>query len=56
MTDSAYFSDEHRILRDQVRRFVTEEVEPHGDAWEAARCIPREVFRRMGALGLFTEM
>jgi len=53
MTESAYFSDEHRILRDQVRRFVTEEVEPHGDAWEEAQCIPREVFRRMGALGLF---
>jgi len=53
MTDSVYFSDEHNILRDQVRRFVAEEVEPHGDDWEAARRIPREVFRRMGELGLF---
>jgi acyl-CoA dehydrogenase len=53
MTESVYFSDEHNILRDQVRRFVAEEVEPNGDAWEAARCIPRDVFRRMGQLGLF---
>jgi acyl-CoA dehydrogenase len=51
--ETIYLSEEHRILRDQVRRFVVEEVEPHGDAWEEARRIPREVFRRMGALGVF---
>ena len=42
MTESVYFSDEHNILRDQVRRFVDEEVEPNGDDWEAARRIPPE--------------
>lgn len=51
--DTVYFSEEHNILREQVRRFVEEEVEPHGDAWERDRMIPREIFRRMGALGLF---
>jgi len=51
--DSANLSDEHNILRDQVRRYVAEEIEPHADAWEEARCIPREVFRRMGELGFF---
>ncbi len=50
---SVYFSEEHEILRDQVRRFVEEEIEPRGAAWEADRKIPREVLRRMGELGFF---
>ncbi len=51
--DSPYFSDEHRMIREQIRRFVAERVIPHGDAWEEAGCIPRDVFREMGELGLF---
>ena len=46
-----YFGEEHAAFRDQLRRFVAEEVRPNADAWEAAGEIPREVFRRMGALG-----
>jgi acyl-CoA dehydrogenase len=41
------------MLRDQVRRFVEEEIKPRGDAWEAQGFIPREVLRRMGSLGFF---
>ncbi len=43
--------DEIRMLREQVSRFVDREVIPFADAWEADGKIPREVFRRMGALG-----
>src|SRR5579862_6957349 len=39
------------MLRDQIRRFVREEVMPNGDAWEADGMVPREVLRRMGELG-----
>jgi len=53
MPDSVYFADEHDLLREQVRRFVATEVEPHGDDWEREGKIPRAVFRRMGELGLF---
>lgn len=49
--DSIYFGEEHEAFRDQLRRFVVEEVRPNADAWEAAGEIPRAVFRRMGALG-----
>ena len=49
--ESVYFTEEHRLLRDQVRRFVEEEVRPYGDKWEAEGFIPREVFRKMGDLG-----
>ena len=39
------------MFREQVRRFVEEEVKPHGDAWEEAGFVPRDVLRRMGELG-----
>jgi acyl-CoA dehydrogenase len=48
---SPFFTPEHELFRDQIRRFVSEEVRPNADAWEAAGKIPRSVFRRMGALG-----
>jgi acyl-CoA dehydrogenase len=48
---SAYFSEEHGMLRDQIRRFVEEEVKPKAEAWEEAGLVPREVLARMGELG-----
>jgi acyl-CoA dehydrogenase len=41
----------HEALRDQVRRFIEREVKPFGLDWEKAGFTPREVLRRMGALG-----
>lgn len=49
--NAIYFSEEHEAFRDQVHRFVVEEVRPMADAWEEAGEIPRDVFRRMGELG-----
>jgi acyl-CoA dehydrogenase len=46
-----YFSDELTMLREQIRRFVEAEIVPHGDAWEEAGKVPREVFAKMGKLG-----
>ena len=58
LTDSEFhFSEqpelpeEVRMLREQVRRFVEKEVVPFGEQWERDGKIPREIFRRMGALG-----
>lgn len=48
----APFSEEHELLRRTIRAFVEKEVVPHVDAWEADGRIPREAWRRMGALGL----
>jgi acyl-CoA dehydrogenase len=48
---SPYFAEEHEMLRAQVRRFVESEVKPHAEAWEQQGCVPRDVLRRMGALG-----
>lgn len=49
--DPIHFSEEHRILRDQIRRFVDQEVQPNADAWERDGMVPRDVLRRMGELG-----
>ena len=51
--DPIYVTEEHRMLREQVERLIAEEVLPHGDEWEAAGMVPREVLRKLGALGLF---
>lgn len=44
-------SDEMLMLRAQVRRFVEEKIIPHGEAWEEAGKIPRELYRELGSLG-----
>ena len=48
-----WFGPEHRMLREQVRRFVEEEIKPRADAWEEQGFVPRDVLRRMGELGFF---
>jgi alkylation response protein AidB-like acyl-CoA dehydrogenase len=45
------FSEEHEELRQTVSRFVTSEIEPNVDEWEATREFPRELFGRCAELG-----
>ena len=52
MHKSIYFTPEHEMLRDQIRRFIADKVTPHGEAWEAEGMTPRRVIREMGELGL----
>lgn len=51
--NSPWFQPEHELLRDQVRRFVDEEIKPHAGRWEQDGMVPREVLGRMGSLGFF---
>jgi len=48
---SAYFREEHELLRRQVRRFVDTQIKPFAAAWELQGFVPRETLRAMGALG-----
>ncbi|MEI9889197.1 MAG: acyl-CoA dehydrogenase family protein [Rhizomicrobium sp.] len=41
------------MLRDQVRRFVAEEIKPLAGLWEQNGFVPRDVLRAMGRLGFF---
>ncbi len=51
MNLTPYDRPEHADLRDQVARFIEREVEPHALAWDEAGVTPRDVLRKMGALG-----
>ena len=50
--ETPIFTEEHGLIREQIRKFVDREVRPHGETWEAEGKIPREVLRAMGDLGL----
>ncbi len=47
-----YFTTEHEMLRETVRRFIETEVAPRAEQWEEQGMVPREVLRQMGELGL----
>ena len=51
MPDSIHLTEDLRLIRDQIRRFVAEEIIPHGETWEVEGMVPRAVLRQMGALG-----
>lgn len=48
----ALLSDEERMLRDTVRRFVGDRILPEVGAWFDAGTFPRELAKEFGALGL----
>ncbi len=46
-------TEEHQIFRKTLRDLFEREIEPHVDAWEAARTFPaHELFPKLGAVGL----
>ncbi|NYT64516.1 acyl-CoA dehydrogenase family protein [Alcaligenaceae bacterium] len=47
-----YFTSDHEMLRDTIRRFVEERVKPHAEQWEEDGYVPRQVLQEMGDLGL----
>ena len=47
-----YFDDNHRLVRDSVRRFVEREILPHVADWEEAEEFPRELYRKAGEAGI----
>ena len=42
---------ELEMLRESLRRLVTEQITPHAREWESAGEVPRELFRQLGDLG-----
>ena len=46
------YTSEHHELMASIRRFISAEIDPFVDQWEAAETFPaHEVFRKMGQLG-----
>src|ERR1041384_776335 len=52
MDDSLYFTDHHLAVREMVRGFATEHVQPIAARYDASAEFPWESIRRMGELGL----
>lgn len=52
ITETPYFTPEHEMLRDTVRRYVDTRIKPLADRWEEDGRVPREILREMGSLGL----
>jgi acyl-CoA dehydrogenase len=51
------YSEEHELFRDQVRRFIAEEITPNHAQWEKDGIVPRSLWRKAGAAGfLCTEV
>jgi alkylation response protein AidB-like acyl-CoA dehydrogenase len=46
------FTDEHDQFRATVRRFVDDEIAPFHDDWEREGLVPRELWKKAGAIGL----
>lgn len=48
---SPYFNETHAALRDEVRQWIDEEIQPNVTEWEEAKKVPDEIFRQMGERG-----
>jgi acyl-CoA dehydrogenase len=49
---SIAWTPEHEAYRDTVRRFVAGEITPFHEQWEKDGIVPRELWRKAGAVGL----
>jgi acyl-CoA dehydrogenase len=49
--DIIQYTDEHRIFRQTLRRYLEKEVTPHAEEWEEAGIVPREAWKKMGEQG-----
>ncbi len=46
------FGENHKMIAQMVRDFAEKEIRPHVMTWDESQEFPREVFRKMGELGL----
>lgn len=49
--DIIQYTEEHKIFRESVRRFMDKEVIPYVEEWEEAGIVPKSVWKKMGEQG-----
>ncbi|MFJ7735550.1 acyl-CoA dehydrogenase family protein [Lysinibacillus sp. NPDC097287] len=47
----SYFTEQHIMFRDSLRRFLDKEAKPYFDQWEEDRLIPKSFWRKLGEQG-----
>jgi len=45
------YSDEHRMFRESVRKYLEKEVAPYAEEWEEAGITPRSAWKKLGDQG-----
>lgn len=48
---SPYYNETHAALRQEVREWVEEKVEPYVNEWEKNKFVPTEIYKEMGTRG-----
>ncbi len=51
MIPRTLFSPDHELFRDQVKRFIAEEIAPHHAGWEKDGIVPRSAWLKAGEMG-----
>jgi acyl-CoA dehydrogenase len=46
-----YYTEEHQIFRESVRRYYEKEVTPNADSWEKNGIVPKEAWKKFGTQG-----
>ena len=49
--DIIQYSEEHRIFRSSLKKYLEKEVIPHAEEWEEAGIVPRSAWKGMGEQG-----
>jgi len=49
--ERSWFTEEHAIFQESLRRFVKNEIIPHIDKWEEERGVPRDLWQKLGTQG-----
>lgn len=52
---SPFYTDDHEAFREVVRQFAEKEAKPHLHEWDLAGEIPREMYAKAGAVGIFGD-
>lgn len=47
------FNEDHEAFRQTIREFIADEVVPYYPAWEEQGFAPRELYKKLGELGIF---
>jgi acyl-CoA dehydrogenase len=49
--DILNYTEEHRIFRETLRKFIEKEITPFGEQWEEDGIVPRDIWKKMGDQG-----
>jgi acyl-CoA dehydrogenase len=51
--NSLYFTEEHELFRESLKKFLQTEVVPHIEKWEKTGTIERFIWKKFGEMGFF---